>query len=56
MTWNDTIDVDTRHFLTDVLREVGGHIGYCISPLYRKKEYGKEIDRSSEHIHFWIYE
>lgn len=84
-----------RHFLTDALREVGGHIGYCISPLYRKKGYGKEIlkrliiearamgikdilvttnldnyasqkviianggkeiDRSTEHIHFWIYE
>ena len=84
-----------RHFLTDALREVGGHIGYCISPIYRKKGYGKEIlkrliiearamgikdilvttnldnyasqkviianggkeiDRSTEHIHFWIYE
>ena len=83
-----------RHFLTDALKEVGGHIGYCISPKYRQKGYGKEIlkrliieargigitdilittnldnfasqkvilanggkeiDRSSEHIHFWIY-
>ena len=32
-----------RHFLTDALRNVGGHIGYCISPKYRKKGYGKEI-------------
>ena len=32
-----------RHFLTDALREVGGHIGYSISPHYRKKGYGKEI-------------
>lgn len=32
-----------RHFLTDALREVGGHIGYCISPKYRCKGYGKEI-------------
>ena len=84
-----------RHFLTDSLREVGGHIGYCISPKHRCKGYGKEIlkrlivearkigikdilvttnidnyasqkvvianggkevDRSNEHIHFWIYE
>ena len=82
-----------RHFLTDALREVGGHIGYCISPKYRGNGYGKEIlkrliieakkigikdilittnldnyasqkviianggketDRSSEHVHFWI--
>ena len=94
----DGIPVGTgsvRHFLTDALKEVGGHIGYCISPKYRQKGYGKEIlkrliveakkigiqdilvttnlnnyasqriiianggketDRSSEHIHFWIYE
>ncbi len=32
-----------RHFLTDALREVGGHIGYCISPKYRSKGFGKEI-------------
>ena len=32
-----------RHFLTDALREVGGHIGYCISPKYRSKGYGKEL-------------
>ena len=84
-----------RHFLTDALREVGGHIGYSISPKYRCIGYGKEIlkrliiearkigikdilittnldnyasqkviianggkeaDRSSEHVHFWIYD
>ena len=84
-----------RHFLTDSLREVGGHIGYCISPKYRLNGYGKQLlkhliiearklgikdilvttnldnyasqkvilanggketDRSSEHVHFWIYE
>ena len=32
-----------RHFLTDALREIGGHIGYCISPKYRSKGYGKEL-------------
>ena len=32
-----------RHFLTDALKEVGGHIGYCISPKYRQKGYGIEI-------------
>lgn len=32
-----------RHFLTDALKEVGGHIGYCISPKYRHQGYGKEI-------------
>lgn len=32
-----------RHFLTDALRELGGHIGYCISPKYRSKGYGKEL-------------
>ena len=31
-----------RHFLTDALKEVGGHIGYCISPKYRQKGYGRE--------------
>lgn len=32
-----------RHFLTDALKEVGGHIGYFISPKYRQKGYGIEI-------------
>ena len=84
-----------RHFLTDALREVGGHIGYSISPKYRCIGYGKEIlkrliiearkmeikdilittnldnyayqkviidnggketDRSSEHVHFLVYD
>lgn len=29
-----------RHFLTDKLREEGGHIGYAICPSERKKGYG----------------
>ncbi len=32
-----------RHFLTDALREAGGHIGYGIAPEYRRKGYGKKI-------------
>lgn len=28
-----------RHYLTDALREHGGHIGYCIRPTARKKGY-----------------
>lgn len=32
-----------RHFLTDALREKGGHIGYGIAPKYREKGYGKKI-------------
>ena len=32
-----------RHFLTDALRETGGHIGYGIAPKYRGKGYGKKI-------------
>ncbi|NBI19003.1 GNAT family N-acetyltransferase [Neglecta sp. X4] len=32
-----------RHFLTDALREAGGHIGYGIAPKYRGKGYGKKI-------------
>ena len=42
----DGIPVGTgsiRHFLTDALRNVGGHIGYAISPKYRNHGYGKEI-------------
>lgn len=44
----DGIPVGTanlRHFLTDALRVVGGHIGYCVSPKYRGKGYGKEMLR-----------
>ena len=32
-----------RHFLTDALREAGGHIGYGIAPEYREQGYGKKI-------------
>ena len=34
-----------RHFLTDALLKMGGHIGYCIAPRYRGLGYGKEILR-----------
>lgn len=30
-----------RHFLTDKLREEGGHIGYAVAPCERNKGYGK---------------
>ncbi len=36
---------NVRHFLTDALREAGGHIGYGIAPDYRGKGYGNEILR-----------
>ena len=28
-----------RHYLNDFLREGPGHIGYCISPIYRRRGY-----------------
>lgn len=34
-----------RHFLTDKLREEGGHIGYAIAPNARKRGYGKILLR-----------
>lgn len=34
--------IQLRHFLTDELKEHGGHIGYGIRPTERKKGYGKE--------------
>lgn len=34
-----------RHFLTDALRKVGGHIGYGIAPAFRGRGYGNEILR-----------
>ena len=32
-----------RHFLTEALSKVGGHIGYGIAPQFRGKGYGNEI-------------
>ena len=32
-----------RHFLTEALSKIGGHIGYGIAPRFRGKGYGKEI-------------
>lgn len=34
-----------RHFLTDALRDAGGHIGYAIRPTERGKGYGTAICR-----------
>lgn len=34
-----------RHYLTDKLREEGGHVGYTIRPSYRNKGYGKLLLR-----------
>ena len=34
-----------RHFLTEALSKVGGHIGYGIAPQFRGKGYGNEILR-----------
>jgi len=35
--------VSLRHYLNDNYKEIGGHIGYVISPLYRNKGYGNMI-------------
>lgn len=32
-----------RHFLTDALRRVGGHIGYGIAPRFRGRGYGNAL-------------
>lgn len=32
-----------RHFLTDKLRQAGGHIGYAIAPAERGKGFGKQL-------------
>lgn len=34
--------IQLRHFLTDELKDHGGHIGYGIRPTERKKGYGKQ--------------
>ncbi len=38
-------ELHIRIRLTDKLLRLGGHIGYCINPLYWKKGYGTEILR-----------
>ena len=34
-----------RHFLTDSLRQAGGHIGYAVRPSMRGRGYGKQLLR-----------
>lgn len=34
-----------RHYLTEKLKEEGGHIGYAIRPVYRNRGYGKTLLR-----------
>ena len=34
-----------RHYLNDKLLQHGGHIGYCVQPLCRRKGYGKNALR-----------
>ena len=36
-----------RHELNDFLRQIGGHIGYCVLPTYRGQGYATEILRQS---------
>lgn len=39
--------VSIRHELNDVLRVEGGHIGYCVRPVYRRQGYATEILRQA---------